>query len=298
MTKELFKIDVDTLDWGSDPEFMLKDKNGIFRSGIPYLPGTKGDFYEIPDSDGTALGPDNVLAEVTIKPGTMHSVISRVVKAKGLINSILEPHNLRVHCQSSQMYLEEEVNIEGGMEFGCSPSFNAYSTKKTKPKVPDEPIRTAGFHIHMGFEWPERLPLEQIQHFIKYCDLHAGILSVIADGDTRRRKIYGGAGDFRYISIYKEEKDTFKYIVEYRSLGGGLLVDETTIRMSFVWLKKAINAFNARDPLPSNNLLISTINNSDRSMARLIAEEYNLSIPFFKVNNGMRYVNNTYSYAN
>ncbi len=50
------------------------------------------------------------------------------------------------------------------------------------------------FHIHFGS--PE-INVDNIDTFIKYCDLAIGLPSVFIDSDKERRKLYGKAGCFR-----------------------------------------------------------------------------------------------------
>lgn len=89
-------------------------------------------------------------------------------------------------------------------ELGCSPSYNVWFNRESKPKQlrGDKNLRTAGGHLH--FDIPSHLTVK----FAKALDLYLGLWSVLVDKDTDRRKLYGLAGDIR----------VKPYGLEYRTL--------------------------------------------------------------------------------
>lgn len=96
--------------------------------------------------------------------------------------------------------------------------------------------------------------------------MYLGIPSVVMDPDTKRRTLYGKAGDFRLKA----------YGVEYRTLSSYFISSQETLE--FVWngIMKAINAYNYNLPLISAETVQNTINNSDVETAKHLIEKYNL----------------------
>ena len=55
-------------------------------------------------------------------------------------------------------------------------------------------LRSAGFHIHVGY--PQNNIDVSVQ-MLRYIDVYVGIPSILYDTDSERRKLYGKAGCFR-----------------------------------------------------------------------------------------------------
>jgi hypothetical protein len=288
----MFKIQNPT--FGTDPEFFgISTKDDTPLSVAPYVPGEKQEPFAI--GKGVCCLRDNVLAEITTPPTeSIDKLIDYVEHGKLELNEILHPFNIRLSYRSSMMYTQKQVEI-GGMEFGCSESFNAYHDMPVSPDIPDTPLRTAGFHMHVGFFSDKFIKFEEVQNFIKYCDVHAGVPSVIVDTDNRRRQIYGEAGDFRYHQKKRPDgKEGFLYIIEYRSLGGAFALDRMTMRAAFTWFKNAIDAFNNQDPRPSEDLVKRAINQSDIEAAKFLSQEFSLDVPDFALKEGYRQYKKAY----
>ena len=119
------------------------------------------------------------------------------------------------------------------------------------------------FHIHVGYENPN---VEASLLIIKYLDAYLGVPSVLLDGDTNRRSLYGKAGAFRLCD----------YGCEYRTLSSYFLRTKTTL--TFVWngLTKALSALEDGIPLPPANLVQEAINNSNSELAQKLIKDYNL----------------------
>ena len=119
------------------------------------------------------------------------------------------------------------------------------------------------FHIHLGYQNPD---VETSLLLIKYLDAYLGVPSVLLDGDTNRRSLYGKAGAFRLCD----------YGLEYRTLSSYFLRTKTTL--TFVWdgIQRAINAFEQGYILPPADNIQDAINNSNINGARKLIEDYNL----------------------
>ena len=63
-----------------------------------------------------------------------------------------------------------------------------------KPKGTSTNLRSAGFHIHVGYENPD---VDTSLSLVRYMDVFLGIPSVVKDKDKKRRSLYGKAGCFR-----------------------------------------------------------------------------------------------------
>src|SRR5690606_27611941 len=88
-------------------------------------------------------------------------------------------------------------------------------------------LRTAGGHIHVGYDNPDNAMSADI---VLAMDVMLGVPSVLIDGDTRRRQMYGKAGCFRF----KE------YGLEYRTLSNFWIMSEERIRWAFRQTQQAV----------------------------------------------------------
>lgn len=199
---------------GSDPEFCGYD---IIRNKPVSLIGLLGGTKEEPkpiDVPGCFIQEDNVNAEFTIVPSTNYfTLVDTIRNCINYTNNILSHKNIELRAYSSSIYDENELNNEKAMEFGCDPSYCAYTSNITEVPSPEEVgnIRSAGFHIHFG--WNEHnISVMEYLNFIKLCDAFLGVPSLFYDDDDNRRKIYGSLGDFRLQ----------KWGIEYRTLGAAM----------------------------------------------------------------------------
>lgn len=78
----------------------------------------------------------------------------------------------------------------------CDPDYCIYTEKQNeKPKDADTTnIRSAGFHIHVGYDNPE---VDRSLRLLFYLDAYLGLPSILIDKDVQRRTLYGKAGCFR-----------------------------------------------------------------------------------------------------
>lgn len=200
---------------GSDPEFMLVDPKGNYRSAIEVIPGTKKNPVKL--NGGHTTFWDNVLAECCPNYGkSKEEVITNFRQCFQELAKMVAP--LRLTPQASHVYPASECKHPGAKEFGCEPEMNAYETKTIMPPSCSEgnTFRSGGGHIHIGHLSGDQYPLRDETEVGKwwtarYLDWFVGIPSLIMDTDPTsqaRRKLYGGAGNLRMKP----------YGIEYRTL--------------------------------------------------------------------------------
>lgn len=254
---------------GADPElFIINTKTNKVVSAIPFIPGVKGKPWRDNNMpEGFGLETDNILAEFNIPPvNTENDFVTNIQYMKNYIDKFVKNINpdYRIKCIASQAVPESELQSDQAKQFGCDVDYNVY-TKKANPKPEGNKtnIRSAGFHIHIGYENPN---IDTSLSLIKYLDVYLGIPSVLKDKDTRRRSLYGKAGCFRLT----------KYGLEYRTLSSSMM--SSTKKLIFVWnqILKAIEAYEDSFDIPNSVEVQSAINNSDAVLAKRLINNYNL----------------------
>ena len=133
----------------------------------------------------------------------------------------------------------------------CDPDYNAW-TEDINPKPSGEKtnLRSAGCHIHIGYDNPN---VETSLQLIKLFDVYLGLASVVIDPDNKRRQLYGKAGAFRVQD----------WGVEYRTLSSYMYSSDMLMHVIWMGILRVINAFNSQYHIPAPGVLIPTINNSD-----------------------------------
>lgn len=251
---------------GADPElFLINEKTEKVVSAIGIIPGEKGDAWVGPGmSEGYGLEIDNILAEFNIptartKEDFTGSINFMLDYIKGFVKNI-NP-DLGIKCIASQTVDEDQLQHPIAKLFGCSVDYCAYKKgPNKKPKGEKTCLRSAGFHVHCGYDNPTD---ETSVELIKYMDAYLGIPSVVMDPDTQRRKLYGKAGAYRLT----------KYGCEYRVLSSYMLNHPDFV---YEQTMKAIDAYNNGISLPSPTIVQRTINNSKVEEAEKLIKKYNL----------------------
>lgn len=221
------------ISFGSDPEFILTNKNGHVKSAIDVVPGCKEKRHRI---NGHAFYYDNVLAECSIKPAySKEEAIENFRECFQLYSDLVKPYDL--WCKASARFPEKELKHPEALEMGCKREACAYELDWVES---DETIfhrsnlRTAGGHIHIGHE----ILKDQITRIrtTRMMDLFLGVPSIFIDKDKaskERKIIYGEAGRFREPL----------HGLEYRTLGNfwletpelvGLMYDLSNFAVEFV----------------------------------------------------------------
>ena len=148
----------------------------------------------------------------------------------------------------------------------CDPDYNCYT--ECQNEKPDGALtngRSAGFHIHVGYENPNVATSVQL---VKYFDTYVGLPSVLYDTDVRRRTLYGKAGAFRLQP----------WGVECRMLSAAMYANEKLMRIVWNGVLQAIDAFNHQRMLPDPNLIRKAIDNSDVELAKQLIPTYKIRI--------------------
>lgn len=255
---------------GADPElFIINEKTKKVVSAVGLIPGEKGNPWRSDDMpEGFGLETDNILAEFNIPPVRdgvsfvnniqyMQNYIDRFVKSKN--------PDLGIKCVASQTVPNSELQSDQAKLFGCDIDYNAYTMKANpKPEGTSTNLRSAGFHIHIGYDDPN---VDTSLSIVKYLDVFVGLPSVIKDKDKKRRSLYGKAGCFRLTD----------YGVEYRVLSSGMM--SSTPKLNFVWnqVMKALKACQVGFNIPGRVEVQDAINNSNVELAERLIKDYNLA---------------------
>lgn len=257
---------------GADPElFVIDEQTGKVVSSVGLIPGEKGNPYCSNDMPkGFGLETDNILAEFNIPPvKSKEGFVNNIEYMKSYINSFVKEKNKNygIKCSASEIVDAGQLKSKQAKEFGCDIDYNVYTENANpKPKGERTNLRSAGFHIHVGYKDNN---IDTSLRLIKYLDAYLGIPSVIRDTDTRRRTLYGKAGCFRLT----------EYGIEYRVLSSAMMKDVETLE--FVWnqIQKAIAACNSGSALPSYAETVSAINDSNIELAKKLIQSYKLIDP-------------------
>jgi len=272
---------------GTDIEKFVVDAEGNSVSVEGKLGGSKKEPLDI--GNGCNRQEDCVLAEFGTPPvmyGEADKFIDYLKYCSKIGSEILNKQGLYLLAGSSRTFNKKELFTEQAMTFGCDPSYNVYTRSLSVIPSPEEVgnLRSAGFHIHIGFPKntysTEFEYIQATEKIIKLMDLYLGVPSIIMDMDTERRKIYGKPGDFRYRFVGDDI-----FVLEYRSLGGGLLGSEESIRYVFNQTCKVIDTFINGEEVPQK--LESDIQNcimaNDLTQAKDIIQKMNLEMPKVRV---------------
>lgn len=254
---------------GCDPELFIVDDSGSIVSCEGLLPGTKTKPYPV---EGGAVQVDGFAAEFNIEPAaTLDEWESRITGVWAQLNDMLPSGHWAVPIAST-VFSEEIYGTAKAKTkaLGCEPDFNAWTGTMTKKPTPPPRFRTCGGHVHIGWRSPEKMSnqhWELCRNFVKQLDWFLGAWSVLEDGDTERRKLYGAAGCFRPKA----------YGVEYRTLSN-FWVATPELRAE-VWNRtQAAIAAMSKSPLFAEEAgltnLVEAINTSNRGAAAELLEEF------------------------
>lgn len=151
----------------------------------------------------------------------------------------------------------------------CDPDYNVYTLEANTPPNSEGTLRSAGGHIHIGYENPEFVNNLKI---VRAMDLFLGIPSILLDKDTRRKQMYGKAGAYR-------EKP---YGVEYRVLSNFWIASQETVNWAVRQAKKAVEFAAEEDWLDDETSasIQLAINNQDLDLACKLAKRFDIILDF------------------
>ena len=183
---------------GSDPEVFVRH-GGKHVSAHGLIPGTKEEPFPVQDG---AVQVDGMALEFNINPARsedefVHNLDSVMAQLRDMVpDHSLSPVPV---ARFTREYMDAQP--EEAKELGCDPDFNAWmhGMENRKPDA-DVAYRTGAGHIHVGLWSPDDQPENAMDVAIccvKQMDYYLGLPSLMYDGNTQRRKLYGAAGAFR-----------------------------------------------------------------------------------------------------
>lgn len=203
---------------GADPEVFIKDSMGTIVSAIGMIPGDKLNPCVLSNAPG-AVQVDNVLAEYNINPAeTEDEFVYNNRQVLASLKAML-PVGYDFAIQASHEYsLDYLFTLDPAcFVFGCDVDYDAWTMKrKNMPRGVDPALRSAGGHIHVGYDVTKHASHD----VIRAMDYLIGLPSVLMETDVKRRQLYGQAGAYR----------PKKYGVEYRTPSNFWLHSEERMR--------------------------------------------------------------------
>lgn len=224
--------------FGSDPEFILSDEKGKFRSAIGVVGASKERRLSV---GGNHFFYDNVLAECTVEPAfSREQAVENARKSLETYAEIVRP--FRLNCVSSAEFDDSEMLHRDARKAGCETEMCAYGlcevpANKIKKLFKKTNFRSAGGHVHIGTDIGRSH--EQSVMLVRMLDLFLGISSLLVDRDTQslnRRKIYGLPGRYRQPT----------HGVEYRTMGNFWLSSPRLVELVYDVCEHVMKAMDER----------------------------------------------------
>lgn len=263
------KINLESVLIGTDPEAFVRIKEtGEIASAIGLIPGDKDHPHPIGE-EGHAIQTDNVMVEFCVPPTNDAKKLYKDIQICLATIGAMLPKELEVVIQASAILDKKYLRNKQAKTFGCDPDFNVYTLSPNTPPNSRGQLRSAGGHIHIGYENPD---FHKNLKIVRAMDLFLGIPSILLDKDTERKKMYGKAGAYR-------EK---KYGIEYRVLSNFWIATEETVAWAMRQAKKAVEFASEEDWLDdetSANIQLA-INNQDLDLACKLAKRFNIILDF------------------
>jgi Phage phiEco32-like COOH.NH2 ligase-type 2 len=217
---------------GSDPEIFAEDEDGQLIPAFNFL-GSKTKPTVANATNGQ--GPNNMYwdgFQAEFETAASHCMgwhgDSLQNGLKGLHNA-LKVYNPKAKLSVKTVFdIPQKVLAEAKAEhvaFGCNKSLNVYGAEGFTAPGHEVPYRSAGGHIHIGFQGA-KFTTKEIEDAVKAMDAVLGVAAVSMFGnydDKRRRLMYGLAGEYRLP----------KHGLEYRTLSNAWLFHPVTANIVF-----------------------------------------------------------------
>jgi hypothetical protein len=189
---------------GCDPEVFLQEKySGKYISAVGLVGGTKDKPRKFGPKDGFAIHEDNVAVEYNIPPAnSVDQFVANNMIALEEVNKVAANAGCKVAMVDHADFDWDQLQTKGAQEFGCNPDFNAWKLMPNPSPMPPASLRTAGGHIHIGFEGTTKDKIA----LVRCLDIFLGIPLNLLEPNSKRNQLYGSLGACRL----KE------YGVEYR----------------------------------------------------------------------------------
>lgn len=265
-------MQVNNVTIGADPElFIVDERSGKVVSSIGLIPGVKGNPWVGSDMPkGFGLEIDNILAEFNIPPVKDEvSFVNNIEYMKEYINKFVKEKNAHygIRCSASEIVDEDQLQSQEAKEFGCSVDYCVYTNDENpKPEGERTNLRSAGFHIHIGYD---NFNVDTSLALIKFLDAFVGLPALLLDRDNRRRSLYGKAGCFRLTG----------YGLEYRVLSSAMMKDKYTLSFVFRQVSRAIAKYNIGWNIPPTHETRQAINTGNVGRAAELISAYELVGP-------------------
>lgn len=255
---------------GSDPEMFVK-RDGEFISAHGMIEGTKKKPYVVRHG---AVQVDGMALEYNTDPATtLKQWETAHVAVQEQMLGLIAP-DLTLEATPTAFFSKEVFNTapEEAKILGCEPDYNAYTERINGKPNGKVKFRTGAGHIHIG--WTDDADIKSDFHLgecyalAKMLDFHLGIPSMLLDGDTNRRQLYGAAGCFRPKS----------YGMEYRTLSN-FWIDTPELRE---WAYKATirGIYAAHDHRHDYSFVTRhTIDTNDMAKAKQLTTNFELEVP-------------------
>ena len=247
---------------GCDPEFFLK-LNNKHVSAVGLIGGSK-DFPRPLEKEGFAILEDNVSVEFNVAPAHNHEeFIQNIQYVMSNLKELLPEYEFS--RDAAVVFNPEDLMHPQAQEFGCEPDFNAWTRKiNPRPKAPDQNLRSAGGHVHIGHE----NTLDPIE-VIRAMDVFAGVPATKLDLDIQRRQLYGKAGCHRIKP----------YGCEYRTLSNFWIFSPELIKWVFEQTQKAVQFVKDGHRVNEDHAaaIQACINDNDGEAYEYIVQTYGLA---------------------
>jgi len=256
---------------GCDPEIFVRQDN-VFKSAFGLITGDKKNPTKVPNG---AVQVDGMALEFNIDPASSEQqFIHNVTDVFAQIRAMVPDYEVVAVpvADFSPEYLKTQP--AAALELGCDPDYNAWTSSVNPRPDGNRPMRTASGHVHLG--WTKDQNIEDYNHVatcervVRQLDFFLGLVSLVYDGDTRRRSMYGNAGAYRPKS----------YGVEYRTLSNMWLNSEELIGWVYRATQEGVNQLLAGNVLQDKyGDIQDIIKNSDVSEARKIILAEKIEVP-------------------
>lgn len=205
---------------GTDPEIFVQNSKGFVLPAWEFAP------KKPPEARHGQAFWDGFQAEFTVLPSGCHAYLVDRIQ-EGLLNVCRKAQKIDPGAKLNPSDVVDVSPItlatakKEYIELGCMPSKNIYGENPINVEGRTLTWRTAGFHVHHektkfpqgSFYQTSSAPPEKV---IEICDAFCGVvMTAVLQGleDSRRRMLYGRAGEYRLPS----------YGYEYRTIGSTVL---------------------------------------------------------------------------
>ena len=181
---------------GSDPELFIGTPEGKVISAIGKFGGTKEEPLRV-IRKGFSIQEDNVLLEYNTPPAKSVGAFGKYqAEIRDYLGEQVDKLGFKILPIASASLEGDQLADPRAWVFGCDPDYNVWTGEMNpKPHSPDETLRSAGGHVHVGVIG---LTVRDKIRLGRLLDLFVGTTLSQIDPDKRRRELYGKAGAIRF----------------------------------------------------------------------------------------------------